>query len=769
MNLLDAHYKETIKLANSLVIKKHSTARAMNKLVRKLSPDHGVGNMLNTWRYYLNLAGKKHFTNSKIMINVIELGENRELTKELLENNEYTKSELLKQEDFYKDLLERYPDDELYIKGCMFPVDLEEAINCPDGTILNYDKSLVQYNELSLITELQTHIYHFISRWDNIGYDLTDEYFSTAFNMILYANIPNKIINIRLDKIKTNEVHQFHMENFFNSHFNLWDNLSIFKEETKFWLYKNLPYLIKDIGKKETLAKIVDKVFNANDIGIGEYKLLRLDPNTIANPKDTSKGLNQDNEPGFVIEAMNDSYDVDTEQKIIVENLLTDELNTVVSFIDRSLSDKYVIEEAKTKLNEINSNNINNQPTKVLDIKINKYFKNYGVDLFKIVMDYWSYLLSKDLADFDQNFEDDNNKYKTKYDPNKKVEALVDFIDPNSNKAYRLTPYEGFLFILKIILTLTDETDTRIKEYKYDIVLNKDKDDLIRIFYKLYNDGYLPIAVNEFHKHYPTIDTRIFNQDSFNKYLKSIIDYYSYIWTLDSNVESCITSSSIKQLFYYNRQQGKLEFSTEGKTIDELLADNDLVYELPSTFDLMLSLNSLIKAFTNINIDEYYTKEEILRNSKEFICKLTAYTTQPLTTSDMTKSIFVYYNNINLFKTKNPIIGEIKGDVCQYEHPFFYIRASGYNVLDRPIKIIENVDYKRSAFEYLPHIEGIGYHTTEPMKEFKKEDSPRTLIEVKDNFVFDIQQSRHKPTKTKNKALEDFLNQDTKKPNIIEK
>ena len=228
-----------------------------------------------------------------------------------------------------------------------------------------------------------------------------------------------------------------------------------------------------------------------------------------------------------------------------------------------------------------------------------------------------------------------------------------------------------------------------------------------------------------------------------------------------ANTESCITSSSIKQLFYYNRQRGSLVFDTTGKTIDMLLAENDLEYELPKTFDLMLSLNSLIKSFTNINIDEYYTKEEILRHSKEFLYKLTAYTTQPLTTSDDVKSIFVYYNNINLFKTKNPIIGEVKADLCPYEHPYFYIRASGYNVLDRPISIIENVDYKRSAFEYTPHIEGMGFHTNQPPKEFDKKDAPRTLIEVKDNFVFDIQQSRNR-----NKSIQDFLNQNPNAPKV---
>ena len=200
MNLLDTHYKETIKLANSLVIKRHSSARSINKLVRNEFPEYDPGNLLHTWRYYLNLAGEKHFSNSTVMINVIELDEERELTRELLEDNEYTRNELLKQEDFFKNLIDKYPEDELYIKGCMFPVDIQEAIESRDGTILNYDKNLVQYNELSLIPELQTHIYNFISRWDNVGYDLTDEQFNTAFNMVLFANIPNKIINISIDK-----------------------------------------------------------------------------------------------------------------------------------------------------------------------------------------------------------------------------------------------------------------------------------------------------------------------------------------------------------------------------------------------------------------------------------------------------------------------------------------------------------------------------------------------------------------------------------------
>lgn len=747
MSSLDTHLKETLRLTNSLCIKLSDIARAMN--IGLSLQGYKISSDKKTWKYYLNLAGIKHESNNDVKITIIENGEIRSLTKSLLEEFPYTKTELIKKDVFFKTLLNTYPEDEVYIKGCVYPVDLDRAIKADDGTILNYEKSLVEKSELSLIPELERHIKDFINRWHNKEYSLIDELYTASFLSILFASIPGKIINIRLDKTHTNEAHSFHLENYFNSNLGLWKNMSIFKEETKYWLYKNLPYMLKHIGKNKTLENIINKVFNTNSIGIASYTLMRPDPELNKNPYDTHFSSFKDKEVVLKIQAMNDSYEVDANATMNLETIITDEINTIVNYIDRSLTDEYIIDETKREILNIHNNKTNIERTKILDIRINRFFKNYGLDLFKIIFDYWSYIISKFDGKYIENYVDaNNNSIGVKDLSNKRVNKLVDFIDPNNNQIYRINPYQGFLFALKILLKLTNRLDAKLVRYNYDIVLQNDPMSLYKIYKKMYIDGYTDILIEDLVKNYPKIDTWVFNNESFHNYIKDILNYYTYIWTLDSNSESCIVSSNIKQLFYYNMQRGYLRLTEDkdpidGLTIDELLLKENLTYDIPSTFDLILSLNGLVKTFTGYNIDEYYTKDEIVYNAKEFLSKLTAYTTQILTTSDETRSIFLYYNNIAPFRTKHPIIGDIKAKLSPYEHNHLHLKTQGWNVVDNPILITENIDWKQSAFERLPAFKGIGAFDNAPEAKFKRNDPPRTTVEVKDQFVFDASKSDH--------------------------
>lgn len=746
MSSLESHLKETLLLTNSLVIKLFDTAISINNSL--INKGYNVTKNKRTWKYFLNLAGIKHESNNEVKINILENNKESILSKDLLDQFPYTRIELKKQSDFYKELINKYPDEEMFIKGCIFPVDLDTAIEAKDGTILNYDTSLIERNELSLIPELEIHIKDFINRWNIKEYSLVDELYCASFQAVLYASIPSKIINIRLDKTNTNEVHSFHLENYFNSNLKLWNNLSILKEETKLWLYRNLPFLIKQIGRNSTLDKIVNKVFGENSIGIGEYTIVKLDPALNSKINNLDEPSYIDREPLINIRPMNKAYEVDTDSEIIIEQVLLDELNTIVSFTDRSLTDNYIIEEDKKDILKVNNAQYNQQKTKILDIKINRTFKNYGVDVFKIIMDYWAYVINNERDNYLTDYRDANtNNINTGFvDYSKKINKLTDFIDPNSNKSYSITPYQGFLFMIKILLKIVGYEDAKIIGYNYDIVLNKDPNNLIKIYNKMYKDGYTDILLNKFLEHYPKVDTYIFNNESFNRYINSILTYYTYIWNIDANSESCIISSNIKQLYYLNMQRGQTKLIDKddpitGLTINELLAKNKLEYELSNTFDLMLSLNGLVKTFTGYNISEYYTKDEILVNAKELLSKLTAYTTQILTTSDDIRSLQLYYNNIAPFQTKHPIIGDITGKLCPYEHNYFKIKTYGYNVMDNPVFIIENVDWKQSAYERVPAISGIGALDNTPEKPFDKNEPPRTILDVKDNFVFDITKS----------------------------
>lgn len=749
MNSLDKHIKETITLTNSLSIKITDLAIGVNKglfLKHKITPDIDK----RKWKYYLNISGAPHETNLEIKPNgskqpiaeltLIETGKRYPITKNLLLNNPYSRNELKKGESYYKELILRYPTEEAYIKGCLYPCDIEKAINAEDGTILAYNDKLVESGEVNLIKELEKFIKSFLKRWHVKEYTLTDELYLTSMLSVLYSTLPNKIINIRLDKINTNEVHSFHLENYFNSNLKLWDHMTIFNKETIYWLYKNLPYLIKNIGKNDTLNKIVNKVFDKNMIGVGEYVLYRNNPEVSKTPNNMLIPSYVNKDPVLDIVKLNSSYERDTDKLITIERLVEDELYSIFHFDSETYHYPYVIKNVKKELQKIHKHQMSKQHTKILDLKINKFFKNYGVNLFDMILDHWAFLLHKNSIKSSLIFKDPNDSANKRTSTDKKIEPLMEFVDPTTSNVYKITPTQGFLMVIKLLVNITENQNDRLRSYRYKFVLNPDKTVLYQIYNKMYKDGYLDLLLPELVNNYPKVDGWIFNQESFNDYLNSILNYYSYVWTIDSNSESISTSAGIKFMFNKALLQDEWYFvpgdkRVSGMLIDDILATHGISYTLTSTHDLMSSLDALVHTFTGIHVDDMYTKEEMLAHSKAFINKLTSYTTQVLTTSDEIGSIYLYYNNTGIFKTKRPIIGEFNASFHALEHEFSEIKIIGLNVIDDPIVLVENMDGKESNFLRIPPTNGIGVLDNDD-KKFSMEDSPNTLIQLRDEYVY---------------------------------
>lgn len=749
MNSLDKHIKETITLTNSLSIKITDLAIAVNKglfLKYKITPDVDKHN----WKYYLNLSGRPHETNLEVKANgskqpiaeitLIETGKRHPITKNLLLNNPYSRDELKKGESYYKELILQYPSEEAYIKGCLFPCDIDTAINAKDGTILAYNDKLIEKGEVNLIKELERFIKHFLKRWHVKEYTLTDELYLTSMLSVLYSVLPSKIINIRLDKINTNEVHSFHLESYFNSNLKLWEHMSIFNKNTIYWLYKNLPYLIKNIGKNETLDKIVNKVFDSNNIGVGEYLLYRSNPEVSKTPNDMTKPSYVNKDPILDIVKLNNSYERDVDKLITIERLVEDELYSIFHFDSETYHYPYIIKDVKKELQNIHKHQMSVQHTKILDLKINKLFKNCGVSLFDMIMDHWAYLIHSNSIKNNLIFKDPNDSAGKRTNTDKKIEPLMEFVDPTTSNVYKITPTQGFLMAIKLLVNITENQDDRLRSYRYKFVLNPDKSVLYKIFNVMYKDGYVEQLLPDLVNNYPKIDSWIFNQESFNVYLNDILYYYSYIWTIDSNSESTSTSATIKYIFNKALLQDEWYFvpgdkRVSGMKIDDILAMHSIAYELTSTHNLMLSLDALIYTFTGIHIDDMYTKQEILEHSKAFLNKLTSYTTQVLTTSDEIGSIYLYYNNTGIFKTKRPIIGEFNASFHALEHEFPEINVIGLNVIDDPIVLVENMDGKESNFLRIPPTNGIGVLDNDD-KKFSMEDSPNTLIQLRDEYVY---------------------------------
>jgi len=432
-------------LASSLTIKQHDIGIIINK---GLFNTRGISssNDYRTWKYYLNLSGIKHSTNNTVMVSTIETNTLVELTVANMDIYPATRKELDKRLDSYNNLISSYPDDILYINGCIAPVDIDTAINSKDGEILSWSKQYVEPQEYSLIREVSNEIKLFFSRWYIKDYNIADELYMSAVMCVLYSNLPNIITVNRIRDAYTAEAHSFHIEHFFRSHLDIWDNVKVLKESTIRWLYKNMVTIMNNAGSNYAFNTIIDKVFTPNNIGLARFvlKSSEVTPNTNANNFTPTYTRST---PIIGIDKLNNSYD---------------NRNTIVALsevISKELADTALIgtpppgsiaNTTDEEVIRIGTDTLRTQYTKVIDFGNVELFKLYNNGLAETILDNWLYLSHKGIYNY-----------------------ITAFIDPNTNISYTMTAKTAILLFYRLLAYNLDGSDPAISNIKYRSVLKK--------------------------------------------------------------------------------------------------------------------------------------------------------------------------------------------------------------------------------------------------------------------------------------------------------
>lgn len=270
----ELYRSKVFELAKTMVIKFDDAAVTINE---ELSTVYGL--VIDefdkpTWKYYLNLAGEYHSFDTLMQIPSLDNpGNTIDFTKANLAANRVTRAEYFYGSRFYKRLVEKYPDQEMLILGILNPVDIDTAISAKDGTILTYNKKLVEENETNLIPELETWIFNFIARWHNSDYVKVDNLYLASMLGILFLNLPQAIMNIRLKNTKTEYVHSYHIREYLESHGHLAPFLPYLTTKQALWLYRNILYVHRNSGKRETFKKLVDILLTERNLPLVRYDL----------------------------------------------------------------------------------------------------------------------------------------------------------------------------------------------------------------------------------------------------------------------------------------------------------------------------------------------------------------------------------------------------------------------------------------------------------------------------------------------------------------
>lgn len=277
----EQYLKAIYQFCKTIVIKSEATAIALNTDAR-LRGITVSETRPTTWRYYLNLSGVYHTLDQPMYINSQDTLQRIRFDKTTLQSHPLTKRQLTLNSDGYKDLIYRYPAQELLIRGILNPIDVETAVSAPDHTILFHDTQHIEPNEQTLISGIQDRVFRWFDRWSIPEYALTDDLYTTAQLGVFYAHLPNIIVNERSKRIRTEEAHSFHMRQYIGG----FNNLDVYFDHMTFkqrmFLYRNLDFIRGNVGRNETFEELVKIFMTESNLPLANYVMVHNNENLLS-------------------------------------------------------------------------------------------------------------------------------------------------------------------------------------------------------------------------------------------------------------------------------------------------------------------------------------------------------------------------------------------------------------------------------------------------------------------------------------------------------
>ena len=268
----DIYIEKVVDLSKSLVVKSSASAQTINAglaalgiIVNEVDP--------TTWKYYLNLAGRYHSTDRLMTVTSLDTLQTIDFTREVLLDHPNTVREYLKAGRYFKELLARFPQQEMLIRGILTPVEMSVSIPAEDGEILYYAPDLVEENETNLIPQLSRWCKNFMVRW-NIGpYGIVDDLYAAAQLAVMFSYIPGVILNLRLANCHTRYAHSYHIREFLASHGRLDAYVDVMTKKQMLWLYRNIRYLERNAGKQSTFDMLVQNLLTERGLPLAEWDM----------------------------------------------------------------------------------------------------------------------------------------------------------------------------------------------------------------------------------------------------------------------------------------------------------------------------------------------------------------------------------------------------------------------------------------------------------------------------------------------------------------
>lgn len=306
--------ESTQLLARTLTIGHKMVAESINDHLTDVG--YIVSERPEQWKYYLNLAGEYHQSDYDYIQTVNEDGSphiqirlgglsgsyNVDLTKELIHgvnSDPAIAVEYRFGSRGYTNLINRYPKAIDLIRGILYPIEKDVAINVEDGSILqiggyirhvdpdNQDQyyfekadihtavnfDMIDQREIGIINDLEIWIKNYFARWMVADYVFFNEFYVNALLGLLHAALPAKLNVMRQQRIGTSEVNTFHVKQRLNDIGGLGRYVDIIPESISMWLYRNADYLDYARGRTDTLDKLISNVLDPLKVPANSYRI----------------------------------------------------------------------------------------------------------------------------------------------------------------------------------------------------------------------------------------------------------------------------------------------------------------------------------------------------------------------------------------------------------------------------------------------------------------------------------------------------------------
>lgn len=580
---------DTIMLAKTLVFKLSDVASLMNEGIALKYGEAMVDlNDPTSWKYYMNIAGQYHPTDSLMRVVSIDTLDEIDFTVQNLTIHSATAEAYRYGTRQYYMLLKRYPSQELLINGILNPADIDLAIAAEEGKIISYRKDLVEVNEHSLITELEVFIRGQIERWYNQQFNLSNELYCAVFLALLQASLVQKLLNLRLKRCHTYEAHSFHVRMFLASHNELDRYIPYLTLSQQLWLYRNIRYIERHSGILFQFYRLIEKLLTERGIPIGEYEVRQ-----------------QDAFNNYIPEVIAKSNPLNGEYNRLLDNTLE-----VSALFDKEISqapgnELYLKYSLDSQLAHFNHGESAIVQTKVLHSSM--------VDLTNAVP---------------ETFEEIALRQWCQMSNNGLYDAYVTFRDPKTSLSYSLHAKDAFVYMTYIAMEMDGYPLIEIPEYLNMRQRRNPRptvDDLLKVVdYKARNLQHIAEAVVA---RQPVI-SQCLSVESFRQLIDTLYGEAYWHWFVVSNTEDYYERGLVENMISQLYEDERVMFNTPTRSVGLWLEANNLPTYDYSRTEAMLLVKAIFEAGAGLKLNSTKTLKGVQKALIELMKELSSYTIQ---------------------------------------------------------------------------------------------------------------------------------------------